>query len=93
MSDTPTALVAAAAQRPSWSDPREPHYADLNPASLPQYLVAAEVAARAVSLADYPPEISMARRIDDLIARGIISHRVVADALLAAYGLSDTPGS
>ena len=86
---TPAALVAAEAQRPSWADQREPHYADLHQEPLPEYVVAAELAARVVSLADYPQEISMARRIDDLIARGIISHRVVADALLAAHSLND----
>lgn len=78
-------LTEAEAQRPSWSDPRAPKAADLRDRDNDPGVVRAEAHRLVRSLDDYPRTIPVARRLDDLIARGIVNDLAVVLVLAAWY--------
>ena len=83
-------LSEAEAMRPSWADPREPQFAQLRDAELSPDQVRREAVQLIASMADYPASIPAARRLDDLIARGIVNDRQVAIVLAYAYDVELT---
>ena len=84
-------LTQAEALRPSWSDPREPRFAQLRDFELTPDQVRREAIHLIPSMADYPREISQARRLDDLIARSIVNDQQVAIVVALAYGIELSP--
>lgn len=83
-------LSEAEAMRPSWADPREPRFADLRDRDLSPDQARAEAMRRRASMDDYPASIPYARRLDDLIARGIVDDLNVAVVLADTYGVELT---
>jgi hypothetical protein len=81
-------LTDAERERPSWSDPREPRFAQLRDLERDPEAIRREAARLAPSMADYPASIDNARRLDDLIARGIVNDSQVVVVLADEYGVA-----
>lgn len=81
-------LTDAERERPSWSDPREPRFAQLRDFDLDTWSIRKLAEQGAESMRDYPAHIDSARRLDDLIARGIVTDRQVAIVLADEFDVA-----